>query len=181
MNTITPLVNLARTEATLQAFVSAAVTFATADNSIAATGIGTAFSTAGTKIVVSGAANADNNITFTISSVSSANKIIVTETVTAEAAGASVVINEEYQSEWLYVSDRAKLVGSIYASQACTIYIDQSSDASNTDGDPSSWPVVIGGTVKYEVDRVEPYARLRVRNNGTDQTALRATLNGGVL
>lgn len=161
----------------LKSLSSSAVTFAVGDNSISATGIGTQFPTAGKKIVVSGAAQSGNNTTFTIESVSSADKIIVTETVTAESAGASVVINEEFQGAWKDISEWDELAGHIDASQNCTIYIDQGADNSNA-GYTSSWSVT-GGTLKgFSVETISTYGRLRIRNGGTDQTSMTAYMNG---
>ncbi len=166
---------LARCITLLQYFTSAAVTFATADNSIAATGIGTAFPTAGTKIVISGAAQANNNTTFTIVSAT-ANKIIVSETVTAEAAGATVEINEEYQSGWKQAFPFSKIVGVINASQNCTAYLDFSRDKS-TDYTET---INVAGGVPQTIDEtvVAHYVQFRLRNAGTDQTTMMAFING---
>lgn len=177
---IAPLSTLVRCETALQHFTSAAVTFATADNSIAATGIGTAFPTVGTKIVITGAGESGNNTTFTIKTVSSTGKIIVTETVTAEAAGATVVANEKFYSDWQYVSDRKTLAVSAYASQACTVYVEQANDAENVDH-TTTFSLVAAQSVSYEIDRVQNYARLAILNGGVDQTALRVILNAGVI
>lgn len=158
----------------LKSLSSSAVTFATADNSIAATGIGTAFP-AGKKIVVSGAAQAGNNITFTVVSATS-GKIIVSETVTAESAGAAVVINEEYQSGYVQVFDMDKIVGHINSSQNCTVYLDFSGDKSNA----YTIDVGVAGGVAAPIDQSvkASYLQVRIRNGGTDQTTMEAFIYG---
>lgn len=166
------------TEYNLQHFTSSAVTFATADNSISATGIGTAFPTTGHTLTVTGASESANNTTFTISTVSSANKVIVTETVTAEAAGATVNINEGIISDWLLSHHHHILAVNYYASQACTIYIDQGYNASSTDY-TTTIPVLAATTMPpWEIDTTSKYFRFRVINGGVDQTDVRIFVNG---
>mgnify|MGYP001470666208 CR=1 FL=1 len=163
----------------LQTFSSSAVTFATADNSIAATNIGTSTFAEGEKITITGAAQSGNNTTFTIVSVA-ANKLIVSETVTAESAGASVVINEHYYGTWQPMRDFRFLTGTIYASQICTVYIDQSRDGTNIDY-TDYFTMAAGAYESWRFDAVvSGYARMRILNGGTDQTSLRAILNGRV-
>jgi hypothetical protein len=160
----------------LKSFSSNAVTFATADNSIAATGIGTGTVTSGEKFTISGAGQTGNNRTFTALTVT-ANKIVVEEAVAAESPGASVVLNEEYIGSFKDVSHFTDLMGSIAASQNCTAYVDFSNDKENVDY--TATVSVTGGTpAKISEAVVGYYARLRVRNGGTNQTALRANLNG---
>lgn len=160
----------------LKSFSSSAVTFATADNSIGATGIGTGTVEAGEKFTISGAAQAGNNRTFTAVTVS-ANKIVVEETVTAESPGSAVVLNEEYIGSFKDVSHFSDLMGSIAASQACTGFVDFSNDKQNVDY-TATVNVSAGTPAKISEGVVAYYARLRVRNGGTNQTALRANLNG---
>jgi len=76
-------------------FSSAAVSFLTADNSINATDIGadiTVGDLATDVILVSGASESANNTKFTVETATD-DKLIVTETVTAETAGNTVSIN----------------------------------------------------------------------------------------
>ena len=76
-------------------FTSSAVTFATADNSIAATDIGVDITVGDNStdvILVSGASESANNTKFTVTTATD-DKLIVTETVTAETAGNTVSIN----------------------------------------------------------------------------------------
>jgi hypothetical protein len=167
---------LEQTTHALQTFSSSAVTFATADNSIAATDIGTATFSAGEKITVSGAAQAGNNATFTILTVAS-GKLVVTETVTAESAGNAVVINEEYYGAWKDIRAFSQITGMIRVSQACTLYIDQSPDAITADyTETASLSAATTNAIQFNV--VGTYGRFRIKNGGTDQTYLRATVNG---
>jgi len=160
----------------LKSFSSSAVTFATADNSINATGIGTGTVTPGEMFAISGASESGNNRTFTAVTVS-ANKIVVAETVAAESPGATVVLNEEYIGSFRDVSHFSDLMGSIAASQACTGYVDFSNDKENVDY-IATVSVSAGTPAKIAEAVVAYYARLRIRNGGTNQTALRASLNG---
>ena len=167
-------------EHNLQTFSSSAVTFATADNSIAATAIGTGTFTAGEYITVSGASENDNNNTFLISTVAAGKLVIASPSVAAESAGASVVINEHYYGTWQSCRDFKYLTGTIYTSQACTVYIDQSRDGINVD----HTDVIAVGAATYEAFEysilVSGYARIRILNGGTDQTSVRCILNGRV-
>ncbi len=167
-------------EHNLQTFSSSAVTFATADNSIAATAIGTGTFTAGEYITVSGASENDNNNTFLISTVAAGKLVIASPSVAAESAGASVVINEHYYGAWQSTRDFRYLTGTIYTSQACTLYIDQSRDGVNIDYTDT----IAVGAATYEAwvydVLVSGYARMRIFNGGTDQTSVRAILNGQV-
>jgi hypothetical protein len=171
--------SLARCTDLLKYFASSAVTFATADNSIAATGIGTEYPTVGKHITIAGAAESGNVRTFTIASVPTANKIIVTETVTAESAGAAVTINEEYQSDWEQAFPFKDIVGTVNASQNCTLYLDFVHNIANTTPDYTITLSVVGGVAEAIDERVlAHYVRMRVLNGGTDQTAMRAYING---
>lgn len=160
----------------LKSFASSAVTFATADNSIAATGIGTDTVTDGERFTISGAAQSGNNRTFTAVSVT-ANKIIVAEAVTAESAGSAVTLNEEFIGDWKDVAHLTTLVGTVNASQNCTVYLDFSSD--KTSVDYTATTSITGGTpAKISEAVVGFYVRLRVKNGGTNQTALRVNISG---
>jgi hypothetical protein len=167
---------LEQTTHALQTFSSSAVTFATADNSIAATDIGTATFSAGEKITVSGAAQAGNNATFTILTVAS-GKLVVSETVTAESAGASVVINEEYYGAWKDIRQFSKLTGMVRVSQACTLYVEQSPDGVTADYERVE-TLTAGTKNGFEFNLVGTWGRFRIKNGGTSQSYLRGTLNG---
>jgi len=155
---------------------SSAVTFATADNSISATGIGTAFPTTDTQIVITGAAEANNNTTFTVVSAT-ANKIIVTETVTAESAGASVIANQYFVDDWKPISKFGYLAAVINASQNCTVYVEQSNDKTNVDK-TTTCSILASTSYPIEIKTVSNYGRLKILNGGTSQTVFRAYING---
>lgn len=161
----------------LKYFASSSVTFATGDNSIAATGVGSAFPDVGTKIAITGAAQGGNNSTFTILS-STANKIVVKEPVTAESTGASVKINEVLHSDWLLSHHHSILAINYHASKPCTIYIDQGYNA--IDIDYTTTIPCIGATVMppYEIDTTSKYFRVRILNGGVDQTNMRVFVVG---
>lgn len=171
------LENITDTTELLQYFTSTAVTFATADNSIAATGIGTAFPTAGDLLVITGAAESANNITFTVVSAT-ANKVIVSETVTAESAGATVVINQEWRSGWKQTFQYKELLGGVSASQNCIAYIDQANKKEATTYYTTQYSVVSDIPIAFEILNTAHYSQLRIRNAGVDQTAMYGYLNG---
>lgn len=169
----------------LQYFTSGAVTFAASDDSLAATSIGTgAAFEVGDHIVVSGSSESANNTTHTVT-ISAANKITCGgSAITDDNAGETIVINQEYQGSWVNVERWAKLTGTINSSGNCSVYIDQSSDdvlnaSSVSNTDYTTTVSVTGGTAAaWSVEVVAKWARLRVRNNGADQTIMRATLWG---
>jgi hypothetical protein len=167
------------TEHALQTFSSSAVTFATLDNSIAATDIGTGTFTAGEKITITGAAETGNNATFTVVTAV-ADKLVVLEAVTAELPTAAVVINEHHYGDYKSNRDFKFLTGTIYTSQACTLYIDQSRDGITTDYiDYFTVSATTRESFRFDVV-VSGYARMRILNGSTDQTSVRAILNGRV-
>lgn len=161
----------------LQTFTSAAVTVDDDPRTYAATNIGASTFTAGEYISVSGCSESANNGTKTLVTVAD-NLLTVSEVTATEVAGASVVIDEFYYGEWRLARPFAYLVGTINASQACTLYIDQSRDGVNTDHTDT---IVVGAGVaeswQYAVV-VSGYARFRILNGGTDQTSMRCILNG---
>lgn len=160
----------------LKFFSSNAVTFATADNSIAATGIGTNTVTSGELFRIAGAAQGGNNRTFTAVTVT-ANKIVVAEAVTAESTGATVTLNEEFIGAWKRVNHMTDIVGTLTTSHNCTVLIDLSQDGVNVDHSVS---ISVTGGTSQRINEViaAAFVRLRVLNGGTNQTTLRATING---
>jgi len=169
----------------LQYFTSGAVTFAASDDSLAATGIGTggAFEV-GDHIVVSGSSESANNTTHTVT-ISAANKITCGgSAITDDNAGETIVINQEYQGSWVNVERWAVITGSINCSGNAYVYIDQSGDDVNSAADVSntdytSTVAVTGGTAQpWNIQVIGKWARLRVRNNGADQTTMRAFMYG---
>lgn len=163
----------------LQYFTSAAVTFEADDDSLSATSIGTggAFEV-GDHIVVSGSSETTNNTTHTVT-VSAANKITCgASTITDDTPGETIVINQEYQGTWFNVEEWAKLTGVINSSGNCTVYVDQSGNGGTNTDYSSSWAVTGGTALAFSVETICKHARLRIRNNGADQTVMRAYLYG---
>lgn len=175
---IPPLVTYDHTERLLQTVTGIDISFDSATKTIA--DVHAAFSEfyVGMKFVVSGAGEAANQTTFTVASVASNYKsVVVVEAVTDDAAGDAIVINEEYWSDWKYCGDRSKLVGSVNCTSNAVVYIDQGTDASNTEYTTTG--AIVGGTpYAWEIAVLYQYARMRIRNNGTTQTVLRASHNG---
>ena len=64
------------------------------------------------------------------------------------------------------------ICGSVYADQAGTLYVEQSPDNSNWDV-VDTFTVSGGSGVKFSVEKVAPYARVRYVNGSTDQTVFR--------
>jgi len=64
------------------------------------------------------------------------------------------------------------ICGSVYADQAGTLYVEQSPDSSNWDV-VDSFTVSGGSGVKFSVEKVAPYARVRYVNGSTAQTVFR--------
>ena len=162
----------------LQYFASSAVTFAAADNSIAASGIGAGFEN-GDKIVVTGSAQAANNTTHTIATVA-ANKITVTSdtSITGDDAGESITVSQVYIGNFQKVENYAKLVATVYCSGNAKLDIDFSHDGVNADYYPTQVSIT-GGIGAIETTEVcAKYARLRLTTSAADQTTLRATLYG---
>lgn len=159
----------------LQYFTSNAVTFASTDNSLAATGIETGW-TAGDKVVVAGSSESANNTTFTIKTVAT-GKLTMYEAVTDDTPGETITLNQEWQGEWKEADQFAHLLSVINCSGNAYVYIDQSGDKDNADY--TTTITVTGGTAKADsIEVVLPYARLRVRTNAADQTTMRAYLSG---
>lgn len=160
----------------LQFYTATDVVFAEADDSIASTGIGTATFSVGDYISVAGSEVEACNATWLVKTVV-ADKIVIDGVMTADDAGETITINQEYIGAWVNVDEWAKLVGSINCSGDATIYIDQSGDKSNVDY-TSSWAVTGGTSLAYSTEVVQKYARMRIRNNGADQSIMRAYMNG---
>lgn len=173
-----PLRIITRTDALLHFISGTDIGFDSATKTI--TDVHAAFSvfSVGTKFVVSGTGDAANQKTFTVATIASDYKsITVDETVTDDVAGDTIYINEEFQSDWYFVGDKAKLVGSCNASQNCVVYIDQGSVSGTVDY-TTTIPVASSTPAAWEISTIGRYARMRVRNNGTTQTTLSSALSG---
>jgi hypothetical protein len=170
------MTQLAKTTELLQYFTGSTV-ITQADKTFTAANIGTGL-TAGEKIVIAGAANSASNGTFTLVTVA-AGAISVHEAIGADET-ASITINQEYQSDWIDVRKWAKLTGSIYSSGNAYVYIDQSSDGYNTDY-TTTRTITAATADAWSIETVLPFARMRVRTNAADQTAMRAYLYGRII
>jgi hypothetical protein len=151
-----------------------------ADQTYTASNIGVGL-TAGDIVVISGASGSASNGTFTLKSVAT-GAIIVADNDIGTDETATLTINQEYQGEWHEVRGFAALTGVVNTSGNAQMYVDLSDNG--VDVDYSSAPgtgsgAITGGTAfPFEVTNLMPYARLRVRNNGADQTTMRAYLYG---
>jgi len=86
-----------------------------------------------------------------------------TEPLAAEASWASDVDDSPYTRY---------LCGSVYADQPGTLYVEQSPDEANWDV-VDSFSVPGGGGLKFSVEKVVAYARVRYVNGPSDQAAFR--------
>jgi hypothetical protein len=167
---------LDKTTELLQYWTGTDVTFAEADDSLAASGIGTTTFEVGDYINVSGSAQTGNNTTHLLTIVA-ANKLTTGSVITADNAGETIVINQEYIGAWVNVERWAKLTGVINSSGNCSVYIDQSGDKSNVDY--TTTVAVTGGTAaSWSIETLAKYVRMRIRTNGADQSIMRAYLYG---
>jgi len=84
------------------------ISFEATDSKIKSTSTNLACFAPGDKLTITG--SSDNNGTFTIATVTSANEIAVAESITDEAAGNSVDITTDYRSYFkIFVREQAKL------------------------------------------------------------------------
>jgi hypothetical protein len=80
--------------------------------------------------------------------------------------------NGTYTSGSLTVSGYGRIVGTVFADQAGTLYIEQSSDGTNWDAS-TGVSVSAGTPASFSVEVVAPTARVRYVNGATAQTAFR--------
>ena len=91
---------------------------------------------------------------------------VLASTTTALGANAS------YTSGSFTVSGYGRIVGSCYADQAGTLYVEQSSDGTNFDVQ-STFSYSAGALLGFSVEVVAPTARVRYVNGATAQTVFR--------
>ena len=125
---------------------------------------------------VVGSGTSDNNGTFTVSSVTSANALVVAEALTDEAAGAGT-LTQQVTSQFFDTSRFESLKGTINASQDCTVYIEQSQDNS-TVVHTTEIAVQAGITAIIDVPVYAPKCRVRILNGATSQTTFKLYVNG---
>jgi len=80
--------------------------------------------------------------------------------------------NGTYTSSDHLVNGWGKIVGTVYADQAGTLYIEQGADGTNYDS-VSSFSVGAGQSFGFMVDVVAPHVRVRYVNGATAQSAFR--------
>lgn len=166
---------LAQVKELLQFFTSNAVTFANADSSLAATGIGAGLSE-GEIFLVAGSSESANNVEQTIATVSD-DKITVAGSTTNDTPGETIKLNQVVYTDWKDAACMSKIVGSITSSGNCTVVVQQSMDGVNVDHSTSI--SVTGGTSKeIDVPVYLKYARLKITNGDADQTTFRAYMCG---
>lgn len=159
----------------LQYFTSTAVTFAEADDSLAATGIGTGWSK-GDIFLCAASSEAANNVEHTIATVAT-DKITTTSVITADTPGETIKLNQVVYGSWHDVSCFSQVVGSITSSGNCTVVVEQSHNG--VDIDYSASISVTGGTAKEIAQAIYMrYARLKITNGDADQTTFRAYMYG---
>jgi len=131
----------------------------------------------GDKIYIAGCGQTASNGLKTIATLGT-NELTVEEAVgTDEGPTASVTLNQEYQGDWKEVDQFSHLLPTINCSGNAYIYVDFSGDGVNTDY--TNTGTITGGTADMgSIETGLPFARLRVRNNGADQTTMRAYLYG---
>lgn len=145
-----------------------------ADSTYTATGIGTGLSV-GDIVVISGAGQSGSNGTFVLTAVASGAITVAGTIGTNETA--TVTINQEYTGEWKEVRNFAVVVTTITSTGSASLKIDQSGNGYTVD--ITTTTAITGGTAATASLAVAlPFARLRVTNNGADQTTLRAYMCG---
>lgn len=168
------IVKLDSTTELLQYFTGSTV-ITQADRTYTAANIGSGL-TVGETVVIAGAANSASNATFVLSSVASGAIIVAGPAIGADET-ATITINQEYQGAWKEVEQFAHLLSVINTSGAAYVYVDQS--ANGVDVDYTTTITVAAATAKADsIETLLPFARLRVRTNAADQTAMRAYLFG---
>jgi len=159
----------------LQYFTGTDVTFAEADDSLAASGIGTGWSE-GDIFLCAASSQTANNVEHTIATVS-ADKLTTLSAIVADTPGETIKLNQVVYGSFHDVSCFSKIVGTITSSGNCTVVVQQSHDGINIDY--SSSISVTGGTAK-EIDQAIylRYARIKITNGDADQTTFRAYMYG---
>jgi len=80
--------------------------------------------------------------------------------------------NSTYTSSKQTVAGFSRLVGTVYADQDGTLYVEQSSDGTNYDV-TSSFSVTGGTGLGFSVEIVAPFARIKYTNGANAQTTFR--------
>jgi hypothetical protein len=96
----------------------------------------------------------------------------INELVLQASTTTALAANGTYTSSTLNLSGWGRIIGTVYADQAGTLYVEQSSDGTNFDSS-SSFSVSAGSPFGFSVEVVAPYGRIRYVNGATAQTAFR--------
>jgi hypothetical protein len=144
-----------------------------------ATGIHTGI-TAGDRLYITGTSSGTSDGYYTVATVAT-GVLTMDETPAGSNETATITVNQEYRGGWKSTDDVVKLVGTINTSGTAVLYIDQSGDEGTNTDYTSSWAVTAATALSYSVEVVAPHARIRVRNNGADQTIMRAYLYGRIV
>lgn len=174
----TTLMKLGESTELLQ-YYTGSVTVTQATKKYAGTGIHTGL-TVGDTILFAGCAQSASNGVKTVATLGT-NELTVEEAVGVnEGPTASVTVNQYIETPWMKADDVVKLVGAISCTGNAYVYIDQGVD--NSTAVYTTTLTITGGTAQgWSIETLLPYARMRVYNNGADQTAMAAYLYGRIV
>jgi|WetSurSiteA1Bulk_404760.scaffolds.fasta_scaffold43341_2 hypothetical protein len=152
------------------------VVFAAADNSISKTGIGTN-TPAGQEISISSAEDTANDGVWTCSSVSSADKIIVTGgTITGNTDDDTAVLKGQISTGWIDVSLYSRIVAIISSNQNATITLQWASSKTGTAAVSAATNITGGTPTSVASETLAKFLRIRIITNA----AATATVTGTV-
>ena len=134
--------------------------------------------TAGDLVYITGTASSTSDGLYTLQTVA-AGVLTTVELPAGNDETATITINQQYSGDWQNVERWAKLTGTINTSGNAYVYIDQSGGGADgitkTNTDYTTTVTVTGGTAaSWSIEVVAKWARMRIRNNGADQTTMRA-------
>jgi hypothetical protein len=145
---------------------------------ISAVGIGTGWAV-GDTAQLTGTANSNIEIVITYIHTD-ASYILATAVSTAfgadENGSGDEKMNQTAYTYWQDVSGYAVINATIYTATAADAWIQQSWDASNIDASTAKEDIGVATVETLSAAVVCTYARLRLLNEDTDQTTVRATL-----
>jgi len=152
----------------LQYFTAAGQMVQTAPHTLACAGIGVGWA-AGDQFVLSG--TTANDGTLTIATIAGDNgSLTVVETIAGHNAEAGVM-NQQVSSGWKRADFYSRLIGAYSLSQNGVLYSDWSPDGV-TNLVTLTTAINAGTPAAYAQECVAKWVRLRVKNNGTDQTSV---------
>jgi hypothetical protein len=125
--------------------------------------------------MLSGTSNSNLELTIT---VVAADVLTVSETLGANETAGSCKVNQIKYSQWQDFSGDAKIIGSIYATTACDYWIEQSWDGVTVDVRSAKADLGAATLTSFSVEVVALFGRLKLLNEDTDQTVMRAYIGG---